>query len=146
MLENAKQLRQGETKTLFWNNPNEETENEESELNTLDRKFIREYWFGAKKYVLQVREGINKKGEKILALVLEGDKKSQVLHTLKSFEEGDYLGSLYWVGDLDHDERPDFYFSLYIHDNAEYRNLFLSSEAKKGKLVKKIATFTTTGC
>jgi len=41
---------------------------------------------------------------------------------------------------------PDFYFSLYFHDNVEYKNLFLSSEAKKGELVKKVATFTITGC
>ncbi|MDQ3713169.1 MAG: hypothetical protein M3388_13240 [Acidobacteriota bacterium] len=144
LLKNAEQLREGETKTLFWNNLNEE--NEEAESTSLDRKFIREYWFGGEKCVLHVREGLNKKGEKILALILEGDEKKQVLHSIRSVEEGDYLGSLYWMGDLDQDGKPDFYFDLYIHDNVEYKNLSLSSEAKNGKLLEKVATFTITGC
>jgi len=146
LLKNAKQLKEGETKTLFWNNSNEESKNEEMESTSLDKKFIREYQFGEEKYILQVREGVNKKGEKILALIFEDDKKKQVLHSTKSIEEGDYLGSLNWVGDLDRDGKPDFYFDLYFHDNVEYKNLFISSEAKKGKLLKKVATFITTGC
>jgi hypothetical protein len=60
--------------------------------------------------------------------------------------DDNYLGSLDWAGDLDRDGKPDFYFSLYVHDNVEYQNLFLTSSAKKGKLVKKIAMWFTNGC
>jgi hypothetical protein len=55
LLQNAKNLSEAETKTLFWNNPNEESINETVESTTLDRKFVREYQLGDKKYILQVK-------------------------------------------------------------------------------------------
>ena len=81
-----------------------------------------------------------------MSLILENGTSKQVLHSNRSFSNDDYLGALEWVGDLNRDGKPDLYLDLYIHDNAIYKNLFLSSEAEKGKLVKKITTFTTTGC
>ncbi len=56
------------------------------------------------------------------------------------------LGNLYWVGDLDRDGKPDFFTNLYLNENGDYLNLYLSSRAKKGKLVKKVAVFATSGC
>lgn len=153
LLKNANKLREANITTLFQGltidviSKAEESELVSNEtLTTLDKDFVQKYKIGGKEYELKVIQAKNKDNEKILELVLEGDKKKQVLHTIKNFEESDYLGSLSWVGDLDRDGQPDFYFSLYIHDNVEYRNLFLSSEAEADKLVKKVAVFSTSGC
>lgn len=146
LVKNSNKLRDGKVKSLFWMNIDDLAEDEYSDASSLNKKFVQEYDFDGTKYTLKVKSGINKKGENIIALILEGDGKSQVIHSIKSFEEGDYLGSVYFVGDLDNDNKPDFYFDLYYHDNVAYKNLFLSSKAKKGKLIGKVATFSTTGC
>jgi hypothetical protein len=146
LVKNSNELTDGEVKSSFWMNINDLAEDEYSDASSLKKNFVQEYDFDGTKYILRVKSGINKKGENIIALVLEGDGKSQVIHSLKSFEEGDYLGSVYFAGDLDNDNKPDFYFDLYFHDNTEYKNLFLSSKAKKGKITEKVATFSTTGC
>ncbi len=146
LLKNAEMLSEGKISTLFWINSADETNNEDAEPTSLTQGFVKQYKFGERKYVLRVKTGINKKREKIMTLVLEGDGKSQVLHSIINDEEGDYLGSVDWVGDLDRDGKPDFYFDLYINDNVEYKNLFLSSQAKNEKLIKKAAYFLTTGC
>jgi hypothetical protein len=96
-------------------------------------------------YKLQVVEAKNEKDEKILALILESEATKQILHTLNADYNSD-LGNLYWVGDLDRDGKPDFYMDLYVHYNAGNKVLFLSSQAERGKLVKKVAYFWTTGC
>ena len=146
LVKSSNKLTEGEIKSLFWMNINDLAEDEYSDASSLKKNFSQEYDFEGTKYNLRVKSGVNKKGENIISLILEGDGKSQVIHSLKSFEEGDYLGSVYFVGDLDRDNKPDFYFDLYFHDNVEYKNLFLSSKAKKGKLVEKVAAFSITGC
>jgi hypothetical protein len=78
-------------------------------------------------------------------LFLEGGGRRQILHTM-NVANSDSLGALYWVGDLDRDEQPDFYMELYVHDNVSNKNLFLSAPAGKNELVKKVAYFWTTGC
>lgn len=107
-----------------------------------------------KVYDLKVIKAKNKRSEPILALVLESDGKTQLLHTFWTRGEGDYgeknwlgsVGTLYWVGDLDRDNKPDFYLSLYAHEIIYEAFIFLSSEAENGKLVKKAALFSTSGC
>jgi hypothetical protein len=146
LVKSPNKLTEGEIKSLFWMNINNLAEDKYSDASSLKKNFVQEYDFDGTKYNLRVKSGVNKKGENIISLILEGDGKSQVIHSLKSFEEGDYLGSVYFVGDLDRDNKPDFYFDLYFHDNVEYKNLFLSSKAKKGKLVEKVAAFSITGC
>jgi hypothetical protein len=56
------------------------------------------------------------------------------------------LGHLYWVGDLDGDEKPDFYFDLFEHYNVNNRVLYLSSFAHGDELMSTAAYFWTTGC
>ncbi len=144
LLKNAAMLSQGNIKTLY--RYDDDAENLNGEDISIRNGFLKEFKIGEVVYTLRAKKGKNKNQEDILALVLENDGISQTIHSIKYFEEGDYLGSLYWAGDLDRDGKPDFYFSLYFHDNVEYKNLFLSSQAPKGKLVKKVATFSTTGC
>ena len=135
-------LNQGDITTLYRYDEEAET----SDWVDIRNGFVKEFKIGEVIYTLRAKKGKNKTQEDILALVLESGGVSQTIHSLKYFGEGDYLGGLYWAGDLDRDGKPDFYFSLYFHDNVEYKNLFLSSQAAKGKLVKKVATFSTTGC
>jgi len=152
LLKNAGKLREAKITTLFQGLTMDEiSEVEESKLirnetlTTLKKDFVQKYKIGGKAYGLKVIEAKNKNNQKILALILENDGIRQVLHTINA-EYADSLGTLSWVGDLDRDEKPDFYFDLYIQENVVYRVLFLSSEADKEKLVKIVAEFWTTGC
>jgi len=146
LMKNATMLRDGNITTLYHFDENEESNEQSEKLRSLRTGFSREFQMSGKTYFLKVKRGRTKSNETISALVLESEGRSQTLHSKKNPEEEDYLGELYWVGDLDGDGNPDFYFSLFIHENADYKNLFLSSEARKGKLVKKVATFITSGC
>ncbi len=144
LLKNAKKLKEVKIKTLFYfDDDDREDYDDFFQFNIGVRK---KFSIGENNFSIQVKKGINKKGEKIIALILSDGKINQTLHSLKYFGEDDYMGSLVWVGDLDNDGKPDFYLDLYFHDNVEYKNLFLSSEAEKGKLVKKVAVFSITGC
>jgi len=146
LLKSANILNEGEILTLFGGSFNENEAEENIDYVPLKNGLVKEYEIQGQKFSLKVQTAKNKNGEKILALVLESEDIKQVLHSAKYFGEDDYLGTLYWTGDLDRDGKPDFYFDLYFHDNVIYKNLYLSSKASKRKLVKKVATFTITGC
>ena len=145
LLKGAKQLSEGPITTLFRLPPHEERQPEDEVPASMRPGFSKDFTIGQTTYTLAVRSGKTPSGKATLALLLESGGISQVIHTVPDFE-GNYLGSIEWAGDLDRDGKPDFYFSLYVHDNVGYRNLFLSSPAKKGKLVEKAASFWTTGC
>lgn len=78
----------------------------------------------------------------MFVLILEFERAKQILHV--SIE--DYLGTLFRVGDLDRDSKPDFYLSPWIKENISESSLFLSSEAENNNLVKKVALMVTVGC
>ena len=71
--------------------------------------------------------------------VKNGKKMSQELAHAQDFESAIYV--LLWAGDLDRDGIPDLLADLSNHYNASEITLFLSSQADKGKLYKKVATF-----
>jgi hypothetical protein len=145
LLKNAGNLRAGEIRTLFRGVTDEETVEYSDEMTSLKNGFFHEYEIGGVKYTLRVKEAKTVDGERVLALFLEGGGRRQILHTM-NVANSDSLGALYWVGDLDRDEQPDFYMELYVHDNVSNKNLFLSAPAGKNELVKKVAYFWTTGC
>lgn len=149
LLKNAEMLRDGKVDQLYdgdWYY-DEETGERSKIGESLRADFAREFKIRGKTFTLRVKKGQNKDRKPIAALVLESEGVRQTLHSTE-IPEGDdaYLGEIYWVGDLDNDGKLDLYIHLFIHENATYRNLFLSSPAKKGKLVKKVAVFTTSGC
>lgn len=78
-------------------------------------------------------------------LLLTDGEITQVLCTLEG-EVSDIDWSLCWAGDLDGDGKVDLYADLRPHYNVSERVLFLSSQAKTGQLVAKVAEFVTTGC
>ncbi len=147
LLKNAKKLKQGEVKTLYRRPSYDEAERLGIELKSMGRGFIQEFEFEGRKYTFRVKEGSTKSNEKILALVLEIEKTSQIIHFIYYHESGDYVGNLLWVGDIDHDGKLDLYMDEYNYEKGGFgSSLFLSSEAEKGKLVKIVASFGTSGC
>jgi len=111
-------------------------------LTKLNKNFAENYKIGGNKYTLKVVEAKNKKNAEILALILEGEGKRQIIHTINAKESSD-VGYLFWVGDLDSDGKPDFYLSLYETDNISALTLFLSSKAGNDKLIKAVAAFVS---
>lgn len=77
-------------------------------------------------------------------LVLARGGVAQVLY---QFDDGDTDGwALRWAGDLDGDGKLDLLLTADHHYSVSTLRLFLSSRAKKGQLVREVATFRTTGC
>lgn len=82
---------------------------------------------------------------RVSRLVLEGDGLKQ---TLYQWPEGfsDQHCELIWAGDLDGDGKLDLLMNLSDHYNVSEVTLFLSSRRAPGTLVKRVASFRTTGC
>jgi hypothetical protein len=153
LVKNAAFLAEGKISTVFkgvtwdeyYDNPETKDLPLEEVLTFIRKDFSQVYEIAGKQIELKVIEAKNKDGDKILALTLKSDGKRQILHTI--YADGyPELGTLYWIGDLDRDGRPDFYLELFEHENVNNKVLFLSSPADKDKLVKKVAYFWTTGC
>ena len=152
LLKNAGEVKAGKVTTLFqgltWKDVFEDEDSAlppEEMLTTLKKDFSKQFEMGGKKYDLKVIEAKNFRNEKIFALTLESGNLRQVIHTMKADPNFD-LGHLYWVGDLDRDGKPDFYFDLFEHYNVMNRVLYLSSFAQDGELISTAAYFWTTGC
>jgi hypothetical protein len=153
LVKNADKLREGEVLTTFkgitdneyYKNPELEMLNIDEVLTYIKKDFNKTYDIAGKKIKLSVIEAKNKDDQKILALTLFSDGKHQILHTIYA-EDNPELGTLFWIGDLDRDGNADFYLGLFEHYNSNVKVLFLSSQAEKDKLVKKVAYFWTTGC
>jgi hypothetical protein len=152
LLKNAGTLKQGEVETLYSSPVSEDAERLglttlKLGLTTLKKEFIQEFRLGERRYIFRVRQGLTKSKAKVLALVLESDNTSQIVAHQPYFEEGDYVGNLLWVGDLDRDGKVDFYMDFNSYEKGSFSSsLFLSSEAEKGELVKEVAAFGTLGC
>jgi hypothetical protein len=147
LLKNARTLREGEVKTLFDRPLFEETEATGIELPALKQGFAQNFKFGESNYTFRVKEGLTRSNEKILVLVLETETASQIIHFIYYNEPGAYVGRLLWTGDLDRDGKLDLYMDYYNYEKGGFSSgLFLSSEAEKGKLVKKVAHFEKLGC
>jgi hypothetical protein len=70
---------------------------------------------------------------------------SQVLFVVPK-ENSDPSITVYWVGDLDGDGKPDLLMNLSENYNVVNKVLWLSSRASKGHLLEKVAILRTTGC
>lgn len=140
LLKNAKMLREDKIETLFYAADVGET----TELKNGSQK---NFEFNGENYNLRVENKLSSeeflgKGSK---LILSRGGTEQILNYLKD-GCNDCYWNLYWIGDLDKDGKLDFYLDLSWHYNVSDKKLFLSSQAEKGKLVKAVANFITTGC
>lgn len=142
LLKNAGKFGSGKIETLFKGVTPDEADATENPTTELKNGFVQTYRIGGKDYALRVEKVFNKKLEIVFALILESEQTKQILHIAQE----DYLGVLFWVGDLDRDEKPDFFLSPWIKENITDSSLFLSSEAEKNNLVKKVALMSTVGC
>lgn len=142
LLKNADKFGEGQIETLFRGAVFEEADSVENPITELKNGFVQTYKIGGKNYVLRVERVFNKNLEILFALILESEQTRQILHV----SSDDYLGTLYWVGDFDRDKKPDFFLSPWIKENVSESSLFLSSEAEKNNLVKKVALMGTVGC
>lgn len=80
-------------------------------------------------------------------LVLVRGTERQVLYELGGTgQEAEAWWNLLWVGDMDGDGRLDLYVQVADHYNVAQRELYLSSQAAEGQLVRKVAEFRITGC
>lgn len=146
LLKKSKHLKEGEIRTLFREETRQETK-ESIEAATIREGFLKKFTLGEKEYTLRAEKGLSEKQEPILVLLLETENTSQLIHYIYFMSEGDYAGNLYWVGDLDGDGKLDLFMDFYGYEKGGYNSgLFLSSEAEKGKLVKKIEYFALSGC
>ncbi len=142
LIKNANKLSGGNVETLFKGVTFRETDETEGYSTQLKSEFVYNYQIGGENYALRVEKVFNKKLEIAYALILELGMTKQILHV----SADDYLGTLFWVGDLDRDNKPDFYLAPWIKENVSESSLFLSSEAEKNNLVKKVASMVTVGC
>lgn len=79
-----------------------------------------------------------------MVLLLENDVESQIIDF--SYDNR-FVGNLYWVGDLDSDGKLDLFMNFWNYEKGYYSSgLFLSSEAKKGQLVKRFEFLAYGGC
>lgn len=129
LLKNANFLNEGKVKTLFHS------------VNgiSLENGLTAEYQLNEKKYTLSVVGDENSS-----TLILESGVERQILYSVNNM--GDAGWHLYWVGDLDNDGKLDFYTDLNDYYNFIEPRLFLSSQAKNGKLIQLVAKFHITGC
>jgi hypothetical protein len=140
LVKNAPGLRLGPVTTIFYAKPDE--------FFSLSEHSAMSLKLGMQSYQLKlVGSGLG--ADSILPrdpqLLLTDGVTTQVLCSLEG-ENSDIDWSLRWAGDLDGDGKMDLYADLNPHYNAIGRVLFLSSQAKPGQLVAKVAEFVTTGC
>ncbi len=120
------------------------------EQKQFDNKTVIELKLGERNYILKVisdREYPFADTGKGSALVLIHGATTQTLGAFPDVKDvSDTNLSLRWAGDLDGDGKLDLYVDLSSHYNGWRRTLFLSSQAGSGNLLRKIASFNTTGC
>lgn len=146
LVKNLKKVNKGKVETLFGGVLSRES-NENNSTTVIGKDFFREFKLGERTYRLKVEQGLSEKHEKIAVLLLETDTESQIIDVV--YTDGDWveMGSLYWVGDLDSDGKLDLYKDFWNYEKGYYLSgLFLSSEAEKGKLVKRFDYLAYGGC
>ena len=147
LVKDLKKVKEGKVKTLFRGLTWEEVRDTEREQTSLKKGFSMNYKLGAKQFTLRVEEGVDENHDPILVLLLETESNSQIVHYINYVGDGDYVGDLFWVGDLDADGNLDLFMDFWNYEKGYYSSgLFLSSEAKKGKLVKGFTFSGSAGC
>jgi hypothetical protein len=138
LLRGASNLREGLVTTIY-----DDSDNDFDSYFGEDPE--KTYMFNGQKYILRVENAPDGYLQKDSLLVLESAGQQQILRYLPD-GCNDCGWSVEWVGDLDMDGKLDFYLDLNGHYNSYEPTLFLSSSAKKGKLLGIFAGFHGVGC
>lgn len=151
LLRKTGMLKEGKVTTVFSGFSSFDDELRDGyETNSFQENTIRQFRLDDSdpEYTFRVQKGLSRSKDKVLVLLLEDGETSQVINfAYYSDSEEPYLGdNLLWAGDLDHDNKLDFYLEFYNEKGGYRTGLFLSSKAEKGKLVKLVGGFTTLGC
>ncbi|MBM3460904.1 MAG: hypothetical protein FJX76_02275 [Armatimonadetes bacterium] len=99
-----------------------------------------------REYVLEARADSVKDGvctNYRLTLTYQ-DKTREVLRVPRC--DATDVPRILWAGDLDRDGRLDLFLDASSHYNLSRRTLFLSSKARAGRLLEKVADFENVGC
>lgn len=146
LVKNLKSIGAGKVNTLFRGNTLNETD-ENIQTTEIGKGFFREFKLGEKVYTLRVEQGLSEDQKPIAVLILQTGGESQIIDFVWVYDDYVSLGSLYWVGDLDNDGKLDLYKDFWNYEKGYYLSgLFLSSEAKKGQLVKRFEFLAYGGC
>lgn len=80
--------------------------------------------------------------------IYRGEEEKAVSQTMITIPRMGDLGEphLVWAGDLDQDGKMDFLFDFKTHYYVRHLALFLSTAAKDGEIVGKVAEWQHTGC
>ena len=146
LVKNLKRVKAGKIVTLFRGTLSDEAD-ENNQSTAIEKGFYKEFKLGERNYTLRVEQGLSENRETIAVLILETGTESQIIDVV--YTEGDWvnMGSLYWVGDLDKDGKLDLYKDFWNYEKGYYLSgLFLSSEAKKGQLVRRFEFLAYGGC
>ncbi len=143
LINGVKDFDEGEVKTYFKGLTGNETPGLEEYSTDIRKDFSQKYNVNGEIYTLHTAKVFDKQGAERFVLLFESSKKKQIIHISR---EEDYLGELFWVGDLDRDGKPDIFLSPWIQENTSLNILLLSSEAEGNKLIKVAAILATSGC
>lgn len=139
LLKNAKTLKPGEVKTVFYGN--------EDSSDSINRTYRREFDFNGAKYALFVEDSSKEGGDyltKDSKMMLSAGNRKQIIYKPEGCNDCSW--DLCWVGDLDKDGKLDFMLNLTSHYNSTCHTLFLSSQAKEGEIVRDVAELCQQGC
>ncbi len=144
---NLKTLRPGKVTTLYSRPSSEEIDRRNLPIGAMEDGYKQDFDLNETWYTLRVSKGVAKDGTKLGLLVLENETERQVIYSTEYFSgEKIIIGYLFWVGDLDNDGKLDIYLDTYNEKGGSGANLYVSSEAEQGKLVKLVAMFGVPGC
>lgn len=142
---NFKKISPGEIVTLSLKPSPDEIDRRGLDIPGMKDGDAKEFFLGEKRYELRVSKGLSLSGERLSVLILETGSERQIVYS-QYYEKDMPIGNLLWVGDLDRDEKLDFYFEPFSEKGGFGASLFLSSEADRDKLVKNVAAFGVAGC
>lgn len=144
LIKDLKKVKAGKVTTLFRGKTWDDVAENEKPNSSIEKRFSRQFKLGERTYTLRVEEGISEKQEPLLVLLLESDGESQIIDY--SYDDN-FVGDLYWVGDLDSDGKLDLFMDFWNYEKGYHLSgLFISSEAKKGELVKRFEFLAYGGC
>jgi len=69
----------------------------------------------------------------------------EILHIDRALPNAEMQPAILWIGDLDRDGRLDIFLDATVYPSGHYI-LYLSSEAGKGEIVRKVAEMISPGC